>query len=72
MSAPGKVKYFSARGYVQADGSYRVVASVERFPPEGSPPDAPAVVTMEFGEVKDRAMEALADALDRAGMGGDE
>jgi hypothetical protein len=64
----GKIKYLSVRCYVQKDGeSWRAVASVEREVVGDAP--APSPVT-EFGEVKSDALEAIADALERAGAGG--
>lgn len=63
----GKIKYLSVRCYIQKDGeSWRAVASVER---ESEGDELAAPVT-EFGEVKSDALEALADALERAGAGG--
>lgn len=61
-----KIKYVSVRCYIQTDGeSWRAIASVERDVDDKASPESKAL----FGEVKRDPLEAIADALERAGVG---
>ncbi len=54
-----KILYFGIRGYVQADGGYRAVATVERAGVDGK-----VATRTEFSSVHADAMVALAEALE--------